>query len=146
MRVCRTCGELKVPAQNGRQCRDCRNRRRRGEPPLNQDKRLCTRCETLKPRGEFIGQPYCRPCRSEYKRERKYGLVRPTFEAMVWLQDNRCLVCDQSFDDVQLAVDHCHDTGAVRGLLCIPCNVGIGNLADDADRVRAAARYLEVYA
>lgn len=40
-------------------------------------------------------------------------------------------------------VDHCHDTGKVRGLLCFNCNVGIGSLQDDIEMLRKAIKYLE---
>jgi hypothetical protein len=42
-----------------------------------------------------------------------------------------------------LAVDHSHETGAFRGLLCHSCNRAIGLLGDDPARLRAAAEYLE---
>lgn len=45
-----------------------------------------------------------------------------------------------------LAVDHCHDTGLVRGLLCVECNTGIGKLREDTAILRSAIRYLETNA
>jgi hypothetical protein len=40
-------------------------------------------------------------------------------------------------------VDHCHDTGAVRALLCIQCNAGLGHFDHNPARLRAAASYVE---
>lgn len=73
-----------------------------------------------------------------------YGITVEQYEAMRTAQDGRCAICGIE-PDYNLAVDHCHDTGAVRALLCIPCNVGIGNLGDDPERVRKAAEYLEAH-
>lgn len=44
----------------------------------------------------------------------------------------------------QLAVDHDHSTGQIRGLLCAACNAGIGNLRNDPTLLKAAAAYLEI--
>ncbi len=53
-------------------------------------------------------------------------------------------MCDAEFDnDRRVSIDHNHDTGAVRGLLCISCNSGIGSLGDSRDRLLAAAAYLK---
>ena len=41
-----------------------------------------------------------------------------------------------------LHLDHCHDTGAIRGILCLSCNQGLGKVHDDPDLLEAAARYL----
>lgn len=40
-------------------------------------------------------------------------------------------------------VDHCHETGRVRGVLCFNCNSAIGKLGDDPDTLRRATAYLE---
>ena len=42
----------------------------------------------------------------------------------------------------RFAVDHCHETGRVRGLLCVNCNSGIGKLKDSPDLLRRALDYL----
>jgi len=44
-----------------------------------------------------------------------------------------------------LSVDHNHDTGDVRALLCQTCNTGIGNLKDNPELMRRAAEYIELW-
>jgi hypothetical protein len=46
--------------------------------------------------------------------------------------------------DLRSAIDHCHDTKAVRGILCDLCNLGIGNFHDAPERLRRAADYLDL--
>lgn len=72
--------------------------------------------------------------------KRKYGLSVDEYNAMVEEQQNRCAICQT--EGVKLAVDHCHETGRVRGLLCRGCNSGIGQLGDDMPRVFRAYDYL----
>ena len=73
-------------------------------------------------------------------RLREYGLVRETWAALLVAQAGRCAICVTPM--CEPCVDHCHDTGRVRGLLCRSCNLGIGLLGDDAERLAAAADYL----
>lgn len=75
---------------------------------------------------------------------RQYGLTPYDYRCMYNDQHGACLICGRS--DAQLVVDHDHDTGAVRGLLCPLCNTGMGALGDDPARCEQAAQYLRAAA
>lgn len=89
----------------------------------------------------------CRPCeRGEGRRSRsdryaRRGITKEQYDAMLETQLGRCAIC--SGEPSALVIDHDHDTGLVRGLLCHHCNVGIGFLGDDPSRMRLAAAYVE---
>ena len=72
-------------------------------------------------------------------RRRRYGLSASEFAAMVRAQSGVCRICGRADPD---CVDHDHETGLVRGILCGMCNAGLGHFRDDAERMRAAAEYL----
>lgn len=69
-----------------------------------------------------------------------YGLTTDMIEVMKVAQDNVCAICKKP--PKKWCVDHDHDTGRIRGLLCYACNTGIGHLGDDTDRLQAAINYL----
>jgi hypothetical protein len=74
----------------------------------------------------------------------RFGITQDEFERLLKEQGNRCAICSR--DDPAgrgWHVDHCHRTGRVRGLLCKPCNNGLGLLNDDPVLMRAAANYIE---
>lgn len=73
---------------------------------------------------------------------RTYGLDAETYQGMLEAQDNACAICRQAFTKTP-AVDHNHDTGKVRGLLCQRCNTICGLTGDSPDWLRAAITYLE---
>lgn len=82
-----------------------------------------------------------------WDRRKKYGLTNEDVEAMRQRQDNRCAVCTTEFSTgVKMCIDHDHKTGAVRGLLCDPCNKVLGFAGDDPGLLRAAISYLEHHA
>lgn len=89
-----------------------------------------------------------RACSRRYKFEKIYGLTEDDFNRMLEQQDGRCALCRRPFGTASKSekphIDHCHDTGVVRGLLCSMCNMGIGCLKDNPDIIRRAADYLEV--
>ncbi len=71
---------------------------------------------------------------------RKYGLSAEDHKQMISQQRGRCLICRE---EKKLEIDHCHDTGKVRGLLCHNCNTGVGMLGDSVLTIIRAATYLE---
>ena len=57
-------------------------------------------------------------------------------------QNGLCLICKIDLTHRKVNIDHCHKTGKVRGLLCVNCNLGIGNLREDPCILYSAFRYL----
>lgn len=77
--------------------------------------------------------------RQHYK---KYNLTVEQYEQMFANQGGGCSICGQR-QERRLAIDHDHETGKVRGLLCHTCNVGLGNFHDLPTLLRRAIAYLE---
>ena len=80
--------------------------------------------------------------RLEY-RLRAYGMTVEEYRLRIEAQQNRCLLCQDEL--VKPFVDHCHDLGHVRGILCSRCNSGLGFFRDNPDTLRRAIRYLRKY-
>lgn len=74
------------------------------------------------------------------RRLRRYGVDEATYARMLETQDHRCFVCREL---VALNVDHDHETGKVRDLLCTPCNLALGYVNDDPSLLRRLASYVE---
>lgn len=83
---------------------------------------------------------YSRRWYAEHGIKKAYGLTREQVDLMIEAQDGRCAICASTPD--RLHVDHDHVTGRVRGMLCGRCNRALGLMADEPDRLEAAARYL----
>ncbi len=78
------------------------------------------------------------------KRFDKYGITRSDFEAMLENQNDSCAICQIKFDDkARPYIDHCHDSGKVRGLLCLHCNTGLGHFEDKIELLEKAKEYLQ---
>jgi hypothetical protein len=80
--------------------------------------------------------------------KKKFDITVEDYDRLLETQRGLCAICrgPQRGRGKYFAVDHCHTTGRVRGLLCGPCNRGIGFLGDDPGRVSAAIAYLETVA
>lgn len=72
----------------------------------------------------------------------KYGITLEKYNVMSQEQGNACLICKQ---EKKLVVDHCHDTGIVRGLLCSECNTAIGLLKETTEYFVNAIEYLQKF-
>lgn len=86
----------------------------------------------------------------DYMVRRAYGISAAEREAMRTAQGNRCAICGDALRAGKNGTNIDHDramptaaSGRVRGLLCSPCNLGLGLFKDDPSRLRAAASYVE---
>jgi hypothetical protein len=77
--------------------------------------------------------------------KRKYGISLEQWDELFEKQDKRCAVCqsDNPRRTSGWALDHNHETGEVRGILCHPCNVVLGFIRDDPAVLFALEMYLQ---
>ncbi|MFN8036229.1 MAG: endonuclease domain-containing protein [Acidimicrobiia bacterium] len=64
------------------------------------------------------------------------------FDRLLENQRGACAICHASPDDIQFHVDHDHETGEVRGLLCMRCNNALGLFRESTDVIDRAADYV----
>lgn len=112
-----------------------------------------TECRTCKNEKQEIRRKQKRAKGdSKYYRQSRDGLLKwhynisiEDYEEMLEEQDNRCAICKRDKNEFirMLAVDHCHTTGKIRGLLCTNCNAGLGMFRDNRTSLVMAIRYLE---
>lgn len=113
----------------------------------------CTTCE-VEYTPEAPSQQYCSiACRgknSYYKRN--YNITEAQYEAKKKIQQNKCMICctegfciGKNGHTEKLAVDHDHETGMVRDLLCHNCNRALGLLQDSIVLVDSALEYLKYW-
>jgi hypothetical protein len=83
---------------------------------------------------------------------RKYGMTLEQYNMLFEKQKGLCALCSKpetvrrnskSVGPERLAVDHCHDTGRIRGLLCFKCNTAVGSIGDDESSAKRVVEYLE---
>ena len=152
-RICRVCSEEFQPYRDNqlecsRKCRDAHpermqwrrdNSSRSAARPANKaranDRRRGTEREQLSRRKQRL---------------RRYGLTIEQYDAMLADQQGLCALCGKppsNPDGIGVAgrlhVDHDHETGRVRSLLCLNCNHGVGSFRDDPEVMRRAAEYVE---
>ena len=132
--------------------------------------KTCFNCKVEKPVSEFYKsnvkyyQTECKLCNRERKQrwhkteagkissantklKKRFGITIEEYNKMYDAQDGKCLICEatESVFNHRLAVDHCHTSGKIRGLLCKACNVGLGNFKDNKSYLQKAIAYLEKF-
>lgn len=111
----------------------------------------CRECNNAIQRARRAASERTKQIEREFHRARRlrleFGLTVEQYEAMLAAQGGKCAICDrpQGATKYRHAVDHCHATGRIRGLLCSKCNQGLGFLGDTAERVAKALDYLLKY-
>lgn len=123
----------------------------------NHARGVCRQCYRLGSRGlkptchpnqHHVAKGLCKKCYDDLpenkatavkkRRLKKYGLDDTGYESLVKRNGPKCPICGGEAGDI----DHCHETGAVRGILCRSCNVGLGNFKDSKANLMSAIRYL----
>ncbi|MFD1658005.1 endonuclease VII domain-containing protein [Streptomyces caeni] len=114
--------------------------------------KLCRTCGEVEPRGEWHRNATasdglstrCKACRAVQGRQghlkRQYGITEAERDEPVASPAGVCCVCLAAPAE---HVDHCHETGRVRGVLCFSCNAALGQFKDRPDVMRRAATYVE---
>ena len=80
----------------------------------------------------------------EYRIKKTFDISIEEYNEMFSKQNGECAICGIHQKDLnrRLAIDHCHTTNKIRGLLCGKCNCGIGNLEDNIELLKKAIKYL----
>jgi hypothetical protein len=135
--------------------------------------KTCTKCHIPKNLDEFVQDKrklngkgaICKPCHTQRGKEYKqanpdkmkayfrnnhlkttYGITSIEYDIKAKEQDNLCAICKKpEAIGKNLAVDHSHATGNVRGLLCRACNYALGIFEDDILKLESAIAYLKKY-
>ena len=160
-KVCKHCGSTKPldrfhrdrAARDGRrpECKACTAARRRAWYEANREREISRVKAWQQANPERVNESQRRNrARPERKRalrdqyyRRTFGISADDFDALLAQQGGGCAICGKRPErDASLHLDHCHDTGAIRGILCLSCNQGLGLFGDDVALLDAASRYL----
>ena len=74
---------------------------------------------------------------------RRFEISPTVYDDMLEKQHGKCAICHEPPTTRNLAVDHNHETGEVRSLLCSACNTALGLLKEDPARIRALLNYVQ---
>lgn len=104
---------------------------------------VCKPCKNAARRGKRTETP---EQNRDYNLKSKYGLYQCDVDEILEFQKHCCAVCDVHETEAEMGklfVDHCHDTGEVRGMLCHHCNIMLGSARDVVSTLQAGINYLQ---
>ena len=106
----------------------------------NKPKRLCRECAKAVQRAS-----YYRNRRKNIRKQvlRNHGITELELQSLEELSKGQCMICYEVPETKPLCVDHDHNTGKIRGLLCTRCNVGLGYFKDSPELFERAINYLK---
>lgn len=148
MQICRACGvekpdeAFRVRKESGKrrtECDECFKRLMRERYQADPEPRKAKIREYQAANPEKV-RAWSRRNRPQQRRRQVYGMDRAAWDALVIAHGGCCAICGDQL--VKPHIDHCHQTGAIRGLLCSACNTGIGLLRDDPALLHSAIAYL----
>jgi hypothetical protein len=124
--------------------------------PLSEFGKNKTTASGLQDRCKTCSNTLARPRKPRTKEQRlkarlktKYGITLEEYDQMLKAQNGKCAICGTrksgNKQTNRLAVDHDHETGFIRGLLCSACNSGLGNFKDKTQFLAKAILYLETH-
>jgi hypothetical protein len=133
-------------------CLVASNAREELKQRINTQTKTCALCKEIKAFSEFSRttaikskdglRSRCKRCDTAAYRQKKYGISRETFAAMLAAQDYSCASCGAPVDESS-ALDHCHASGQVRGILSNICNTTLGQFGESARRLTGLLMYLK---
>jgi Recombination endonuclease VII len=158
MKRCKKCGETKPLAEFHKatdmkdgyrsECKTCARAIRRAWYAANREKAIADVRRWQQENKEHLHE-YRRGYRKRRKAEdrdghlrRTFGITQADYEALLARQGGGCAICGRTPGKVALHVDHDHETGDIRGLLCVGCNNALGQFHDDPGLLAIAADYV----
>lgn len=162
---CNKCGEIKSLEMfcknkttndgHGRECKQCTSERHKAMRLANPEKYKQAAKKWREANPNYINQWKQRNKKRTKIQKRKeylkstYGISLEQYEEMRIAQQYKCYICNRHEDEIPnagstaLNVDHCHDTGIVRKLLCMSCNIALGKVNDDVEILQRCIDYVK---